>query len=235
MTRKKTLIIVPAYNERDSIGGLIDEIRAKCPFADIAVINDQSTDDTESEALKHHAPVATLPYNLGIGGAVQTGYQIALHGGYDVAVQVDGDGQHDPSFIPALIQPILDNQCDFVIGSRFLPGSAGFQSTLARRTGIRFFTRLLGALTGQYVSDPTSGFRAAGLKLIALFADYYPADFPEPEALKMACRYKMRIREIPVTMRERQAGQSSIRYLKTFYYMLKVTLAILLDTFKQNK
>ena len=231
----KILIITPAFNETGSIQKLIKEIRSSIPQADLVIINDGSGDDTEEKALKAGAVVASLPFNLGIGGAVQTGYQIAAEEDYDVAVQIDGDGQHDPAYTAQLIQPILEGTLDLCIGSRFLDEtSEAYRSTWARRFGIRFFCRLLGLLTGLQLTDPTSGFRAAGRKLIRAFAAYYPVDFPEPEAVKIAKRQGARIGEIPVRMRERQGGQSSIRYLATLYYMAKVTLAILIDTLKKN-
>ncbi|MFA7255308.1 MAG: glycosyltransferase family 2 protein [Candidatus Omnitrophota bacterium] len=231
----KILIMVPAFNEADSIGALIKEIRVSVPQADLVVINDGSQDNTGEEARKTGAFVATLPHNLGIGGAVQTGYQIAFDEDYDVVVQIDGDGQHDPAYTAPLLRPVLEGKLDLCIGSRFLEeDTETFRSTRARRFGIRFFCRLLGLLTGLRLTDPTSGFRATGKKLIKSFADYYPVDFPEPEAVKIAKRLGARVGEIPVRMRERQAGHSSIRYLATLYYMAKVTLAILIDTLKKN-
>ncbi len=231
----KILIIVPAFNESASIAKLIREIRTTVPQADLVVIDDGSRDNTEEEALKAGALVACLPYNLGIGGSVQTGYQIAFEKGYDVAVQIDGDGQHDPAYVVPLIRPVLEGRWDLSIGSRFLDAtSENFKSTFLRRFGIRFFCRLLGLLTGLQLTDPTSGFRAAGKKLIRAFALYYPVDFPEPETIQMAKRHGARVGEIPVRMRERLSGRSSIRYFATLYYMAKVTLAILIDTLKKT-
>ena len=231
----KILVIIPAFNESESIGKLVQEIRSSVPQADLVVINDASRDNTEEEALKAGALVASLPHNLGIGGAVQTGYQIAFEGAYDVAVQLDGDGQHDPAYLNAVLKPVISGELDFCIGSRFLDKNAvSFRSTPARRLGILFFCGLLGTLTGLPLTDPTSGFRAVGRKLIEKFAAYYPVDFPEPEAIQIAKRYGTKIGEVPVCMRERQGGRSSIRYFKTLYYMIKVTLAILIDTLKKN-
>lgn len=231
----KILIIVPAFNESASIGKLLQDIRSFVPEADLVVINDGSQDSTEEEALRAGALVASLPHNLGIGGAVQTGYQIAFEGNYDVAVQLDGDGQHDPAYLQAVLEPVINGQLDFCIGSRFLDKhAASFRSTPVRRLGILFFCGLLGILTGLPLTDPTSGCRAVGKKLIKKFADYYPVDFPEPEAIQFAKRYGAKIGEVPVRMRERQGGRSSIRYLKTLYYMTKVTLAILIDTLKET-
>ena len=233
--KPKILIMVPAFNEAESIGKLIEEILVAIPQADLVIINDGSGDHTAEEALKAGALVASLPHNLGIGGAIQTGFQIACEEDYDVAVQIDGDGQHDPSYVSQLIQPVLDGTLELCIGSRFLDKTSGtYRSTWFRRFGIRFFCRLLGFLTGLHLTDPTSGFRATGKKLIRSFAAYYPVDFPEPEAVKIAKRLGARVGEIPVRMRERQGGRSSIRYLATLYYMTKVTLAILIDSLKKN-
>ncbi|MEI7750951.1 MAG: glycosyltransferase family 2 protein [Candidatus Omnitrophota bacterium] len=231
----KILIIIPAFNEAGAIARLLDEIQTAFPQADRIVINDGSQDLTEENALKTGAFVATLPFNLGIGGAVQTGFQVACDGNYDIAIQVDGDGQHDPLYIRDLVKPILEGKLDLCIGSRFLENPPGaFQSTFARRTGIRFFCRLLELLTGLYLTDPTSGFRATGKKLIRVFSDFYPIDFPEPEAIKIAKRHGAKIGEIPVQMRERQSGRSSIRSLATLYYMIKVTFALLIDLLKKK-
>ncbi len=231
----KILLIIPALNEAGSIGRLLEEIKTTFPQADRVVINDGSSDLTAEEALKTGTCVANLPFNLGIGGAVQTGYQIAHEQGYDIAVQVDGDGQHDPKLILSLITPILEDKLDLCIGSRFLDHDASsFRSTAARRFGIRFFCHLLKLLTGLYLTDPTSGFRATGKKLNGIFAAYYPVDFPEPEAIKIAKRRGMRIGEVPVQMRERRSGRSSIRPLATLYYMIKVTFAILIDLLKKK-
>jgi len=231
----KILLIIPAFNEAGSISRLLEEIKAVFPQADRVVINDGSSDRTSEEVLKTGTLVADLPFNLGIGGAVQTGYQIAHEQGYDVAVQIDGDGQHDPSFLGSLIAPILEGKLDLCIGSRFLNYAvSSYHSTVTRRAGIRFFCRLLGLLTGLYLTDPTSGFRATGKKMHKIFADYYPVDFPEPEAIKIAKRRGMRIGEVPVQMRERQSGRSSIHSLATFYYMIKVTFAILIDLLKKK-
>ncbi|HRK61587.1 MAG TPA: glycosyltransferase family 2 protein [Candidatus Omnitrophota bacterium] len=230
----KILIIIPAYNEEKSISTLIHEIQTHCSQADILVVNDHSHDQTESSAVAAGAQVVTLPFNLGIGGAVQTGYKIAAELDYDIAVQVDGDGQHDPRFLPQLLAPLIEGKLDFSIGSRFLIQDDSFKSTFLRRVGIRFFCRLLKLMTGLYLTDPTSGFRACGKNLIQQYAQYYPIDFPEPEAIKIARRYGARIGEVAVQMRERQGGQTSIRYLSTLYYMIKVTMAILIDALKQK-
>ncbi|MCB9720879.1 MAG: glycosyltransferase family 2 protein [Candidatus Omnitrophica bacterium] len=235
VNQARLLIVVPAYNEEGSIRAVVSDIMLSPWNLDVLVVNDGSTDQTFEQARAAGVNVISLPFNLGIGGAVQTGFQFALRQGYDLVVQMDGDGQHDVDFLGALVNPILNNEVDMTIGSRFIPPYLGYQSSFVRRIGINFFARLLSALTGSPVTDPTSGFRAYNRKMINIFARYYPHDFPEPEAIVVAGRYGARIREVPVTMRERQAGSSSIRYFKTLYYMLKVTLAILLGRFKTKR
>lgn len=233
-TTPRILIIIPAFNESRVIGRLLLELRQAHPDYSIVVINDGSSDDTEQKAAETGTPVVTLPYNLGIGGAVQTGFQYALEHDFDVAVQLDGDAQHDPKYLAAIITPVLEGRYDLCIGSRFLADEDGFKSTFTRRIGIRFFAGLLHWLTGVPLTDPTSGFRATGKNLIRHFAAYYPVDFPEPEAIQIARRLKMKIGEVPVKMRKRLGGISSIRSFKTVYYMIKVTLAILIDTMKKK-
>jgi len=235
MTRaKKILILVPAFNEGRVIGRLVREIRELYPHYPILVINDGSHDDTAKKAEEAGARVITLPYNLGIGGAIQCGYKVAAEEDYDITVQIDGDGQHDPVYLKTVLEPILDDKLDLCIGSRFLSESSGFKSTFMRRIGIRFFSHLLRLLTGIFITDPTSGYRATGKKIIHKFAPHYPIDFPEPEAILIAKLYGARIGEVPVKMRKRLGGISSIRYFKTAYYMIKVTLAILIDMIKKR-
>jgi len=232
---KRVLIMIPAYNEAKAIDFLVREINRLYPSFDIVVINDGSTDATEQLAESAGANVITLPINLGIGGAIQTGFRYAAEEDYDCTVQVDGDAQHDPASLLNVVNPIINDQVDLCIGSRFLAEGSGFKSTYMRRIGIRFFARLLGNLTGIPLTDPTAGYRATGKKLIKEFANYYPIDFPEPEAIKIAQRFRARITEVPVKMRKRLGGISSIRYFSTIYYMIKVTFAILLDCLKKSK
>ncbi len=231
----KTLIIVPAYNEEGSIVKTVNEILDLGGSLSVVVVNDGSTDNTAREARTTRAYVISLPFNLGIGGAVQTGFKFAQQNGFDLAVQVDGDGQHDINFLKRLIEPVINNEADMSIGSRFIPPFLGYQSSFVRRIGINFFARLISVITQYKVTDPTSGFRAYNKKMIALFAKYYPHDFPEPEAIVVAGRYRARIVEVPVVMRKRFSGNSSIRYFKTLYYMIKVTIAIILGRMKQKK
>lgn len=230
----KVLAIVPAFNECGNIGRTVSEIHRLSPHVDVLVINDGSVDDTAREAAQAGGMVVSLPFNLGIGAAVQTGFKYAKAHSYDIAVQIDGDGQHDASFVQKLIAPIVEGQADMVVGSRFIQ-KTGFQSSFSRRVGINFFVHLINALTGVKISDPTSGFRAYGKKLIALFSEYYPHDFPEPEAIVVTRQAGGRIVELPVVMRAREAGISSIKYLKTLYYMAKVTLAILVHMIRQRR
>lgn len=231
---KKVLIIVPALNEAGHIGSTIDQIKKSSVVCDVLVVDDGSTDTTAQEAKEHGAIVLSLPFNLGIGGAVQTGFKYARTYNYDIAVQIDGDGQHDAAYLGALIDPVVHDRADLVIGSRFLAPSDGFKSTFSRRIGISFFVGLINALTGTKITDPTSGFRAQSKKMIASFANYYPHDFPEPEAIVVAKRANARIEEIPVVMRARQGGVSSIGSVKSVYYMLKVTVAILLHMIRRR-
>lgn len=224
----KILIIVPAFNESGNITRTIADIKKQQLAVDIVVIDDGSVDSTVQEALSAGVKVVSLPLNLGIGGAVQTGFQYALQYGYDVAVQMDGDGQHDASYLMKILSPILEGQADMVIGSRFIDDNNGFKSSFTRRIGIRFFVGLINMLTGLNITDPTSGFRVHNKKMITVFAKTYPYDFPEPEAIVVAKCLGARIQEESVVMRKREDGQSSIRQLKSLYYMVKVTFAICL-------
>lgn len=228
----RVAVVVPAYNESGNIKKVVNEIKA-LPFnITVVVVNDCSTDDTYVQAEKENVTVLNLPFNLGIGGAVQTGIQFAQDNDFDIAVQVDGDGQHDVAFLKNLIEPIINNEYDFVIGSRFIPPYLGYQSSFVRRIGINFFAVLLSLITDYKITDPTSGFRAMNKNVIKLFAENYPTDYPEPEAIVLAGQHKIRLLEVPVQMRKRNAGASSIRYLKTLYYMIKVTLAVLIARIK---
>ena len=232
---RKILVIVPAFNECGNIKRTVEEIHRIAPQVDVLVIDDGSMDATAEEARHAGGMVVSLPFNLGIGAAVQTGFQYAQRYAYDIAVQIDGDGQHDASFLEKLIAPIGRDEADMVVGSRFLEKTSGFQSSFSRRIGINFFAHLINALTGVRINDPTSGFRAYNKKMIALFAEYYPQDFPEPEAIVVSQQAGARIVEVSVVMRARKAGNSSIRYFKTLYYMIKVTLAILLHMIRQRE
>lgn len=224
----KKLVIIPAYNEQESIVSAVEDIRKKAPDFDYVVVNDCSKDDTLAICREHHIHVLDLPINLGIGGAVQTGYLYAYQNGYDIAVQMDGDGQHDARYLETMAQELCADGLDMVIGSRFIENE-GFQSSRLRRFGIQFFTKLLRLLFGEKITDPTSGMRMCNRRTIELFIRDYPRDYPEPETAARLLRHKYRIKEVPVIMQERTAGVSSISLGKSAYYMIKVTLAILIE------
>ena len=230
----KTLVIVPAHNEAANLPGVLDDLRRFCPEATILVINDCSTDET-SELLPHcDVKYLTLPVNLGIGGVVQTGYRYASAHHYDFVVQFDGDGQHMAQYVHDLLRPLESGQADLVIGSRFLERK-GYQSTGARRFGIRLLGRLIQTLCGICVNDVTSGMRAVNEKMAVLFSTDYAQDYPEPESILTAALHGARIMEVPVQMRERQGGQSSITPLGSVYYMIKVTLALIMSSIRGEK
>jgi glycosyltransferase involved in cell wall biosynthesis len=229
----KRLAIVPAYNEEESVGRVIDEIRGFDPGFDIVVVDDGSVDRTAGVAVDRGVHVVRLPFNLGIGGAVQTGYRFALEHGYDIAVQIDGDGQHDPRELPKILAPVLDGAADLVVGSRFSSDAPAFRSSATRRIGIRIFASVVSAVVRQRVTDTTSGFRAVNRRGIALFAADYPHDYPEVEATVMCVKHKLRLAEVPVTMRERSGGRSSITAFRSVYYMTKVLLAIFVGLFRK--
>jgi len=230
---KSLLIIIPAYNEADSIENLLDEIdTVKLPIqADTIVINDCSSDHTSSILKRKNVPHINLPVNLGIGGAVETGFKYALINHYDYAVQVDGDGQHQPVDILKLYEAMVGSSSDIIIGSRFIKND-GFQSSTARRIGIRIFKGLIKTLCGINISDATSGFRLYNRKAIEFLADKYPDEYPEPESIVILHLNGFNISEVSVSMRERKKGKSSIRTLSSLYYMMKVSLAIIFSFLK---
>ena len=221
----KKLIIIPAYNEAENLPKLISSIKNILPEFDYVIINDGSTDNTRRLCEQEGMNVVTLPINSGIGVAVQTGYKYALYNEYDIAIQIDGDGQHDVSYLREIIAPLEKNEADVVIGSRFIEYQ-GFQSSGARRMGIKLLSSFIWLCTGVKVKDVTSGFRAVNKRFIQVFAEDYSKDYPEPEAIVTAKMYGGRIKEMPVVMKERKAGRSSITLWKSVYYMIKVTLAI---------
>lgn len=223
----RVLVIIPAFNEERNLPALLTRLRAFHPLEDVCVVDDGSSDGTFDVARRAGAVALRSPLNLGIGGAVQTGYLWASRNDYDAAVQIDGDGQHDPEYLAAVLEPLRSGKADVVVGSRFL-GAGGFQSTLVRRAGIRYLTHLIRFRCGTVVTDPTSGFRAAGRKAISLYAQRYPSDYPEPEAIALARRSGLVVQEVPVRMQERVHGESSINAWKTLYYLVKVSLALLL-------
>ncbi|MBZ0301702.1 MAG: glycosyltransferase family 2 protein [Anaerolineae bacterium] len=223
----KTLVIIPALNEEASIAHVIGMTRQHLPEADVVVVNDGSTDRTAEIAEAAGAVVLNLPYNVGIGASVQTGFLFAARYDYDIAMRSDGDGQHESRDLCRLVEALQTGEADMVVGTRFIE-NRGYRATLPRRVGILILSRLISAIVGQRVTDPTSGFAAFNRQAIHLFARVYPHDYPEPEALVVAHRAGLRLREIPVTMKPRYGGRSSITSLRSVYYMIKVILAILI-------
>ncbi|MBO1681309.1 glycosyltransferase family 2 protein [[Clostridium] scindens] len=228
----KKLIIIPAYNESENIERTIRSIEKYASDFDYVIVNDCSTDNTKNICIRNQFNFVDLPINLGIGGAVQTGYRYAYEEGYDIAVQVDGDGQHDPKFLEEMSDYLEHNKLDMVIGSRFI-NQEGFQSSGTRRIGIKYFTILIRILTGNKITDPTSGLRMTNRDIIKMFAYDYPKDYPEPESVVAILRRKKKVREIPVVMKAREGGVSSISPRKSIYYMVKVTLAILIECIRK--
>jgi glycosyltransferase involved in cell wall biosynthesis len=229
------IAIVPAYNEEENVPHVIEEIRAFDATLDVVVVDDGSADGTTAAAARAGAHVVRLPFNLGIGGAVQTGFRYAHENGYRLAVRVDGDGQHDASQLGALLGPVLADEADIVVGSRFAGDKDdGYRSSVTRRIGITILAKTVSLFVHRRVTDPTSGFQALNHKAIALFAADYPHDYPEVEAALMVHKHQLRMIEVPVQMRERAAGQSSIGALASVYYMVKVMLALLVGLFRKN-
>jgi glycosyltransferase involved in cell wall biosynthesis len=232
MSERSYLAVVPAYNESRTVGSVVRAIRDEVPFVDVVVIDDGSTDDTAAAAERAGAKAVRLPFNLGIGGAVQTGFRYALDEGYDYMVQIDGDGQHDPAEVPTLIRTMEARpNIDVVCGSRFLRGSTDqprYPAPLSRRTGIHLFAFLLRRIVGPKISDPTSGFRLYNRRAIRLFAGDYPHDYPEVEAVLMLHHHRLDMCEARVRMYNRGGGVSSIGAGKSAYYMVKVLLALAL-------
>jgi glycosyltransferase involved in cell wall biosynthesis len=228
----KILVIVPAYNEEGSVGRVVEEVRNRFPQVDTIVVDDGSTDRTSEIAKSKGAVALDLPFNLGIGGAMQAGYQYAYEKGYDIAIQVDGDGQHDPKEIGKLLRALEEKKVDMVIGSRFI-GDSGYKSSTMRRVGISIFSQVISMIVRQKITDPTSGFRASNRKAIQLFASNYPQDYPEPEVVILLHQCHLKIGEVPVGMSERYSGESSITKIMSIYYMVKVLLAIFVDCFKK--
>ncbi len=229
----RRVAIVPAYNEEQSIGRVVDELRAFDEGLEVLVVDDGSTDGTAEVARARGARVVSLPFNLGIGGAVQTGFRYAWEHDFDVAVRVDGDGQHAPAELDAVLAPVLAGEADVVVGSRFIGGD-GYRSSRSRRVGIRLLALSVSALTRQRVTDPTSGFQAANRKGLRLVAADDPHDYPEAEAAVMVAKHALRLREVPVAMRARETGRSSITAVRSVYYMVKVVLAIFVALFRRK-
>lgn len=233
MSGPRLIAVVPAWNEEGAIGRVVDEIKAFDPSATVVVVDDASTDATAEVAEEHGATVLRLPFNVGIGGAVQTGFRYARDEGFEVAVRLDGDGQHVASELSKLLAPLDARTADFVIGSRFVDPGGTYRPPFARRLGIRAFARLVSLLGGQRVTDTTSGFVALDRAGIELFAAEYPHDYPEVEATLVAVRSGLRLSQVQVEMRERQAGTSSITFVRSLYYIVKVMLALLVASLRR--
>jgi glycosyltransferase involved in cell wall biosynthesis len=231
----RKLAIVPAYNEQDMVGRVVREIRRHAPGFDVVVVDDGSLDSTAVAAERQGATVLRQPFNLGIGGAMQAGYKYALLNDYDVAVQVDGDGQHKPEYVPAMLEALhtSEDEADMVYGSRFL-GDPGYRVPFMRKLGNRIFGVVLTTICGQPITDPTSGFRMVNRNGIELFARDYPHDYPEVEAILMLNAHRLKIHEVHVRMNARGFGESSIDYLSAAYYMVKVMLAIFVGLLRRR-
>lgn len=228
----KSLVIIPAYNEEKSILKTVNDIKEHAKSFDYIIVNDCSMDRTLEICKEHGLCVLNLPVNLGIGGAVQTGYLYAYKNGYDYAVQFDGDGQHDARYLEEMRDYMEGSDVDLLIGSRFVE-KEGFQSSSLRRFGIQYFSHLIRLLTGVRITDPTSGMRMANRSVMEIYANCYPKDYPEPESAVAALNAGKKIEEYPVKMREREEGISSISPARAVYYMIKVTLAILVEALRK--
>ena len=230
---KNILVIIPAYNEEGSVGKVVEEVHTHLPRVEVLVVNDGSSDLTSEIAQSKGAIVLDLPFNLGIGGAMQSGYKYAYEKGYDIAIQVDGDGQHDSREIPKLLHVLDEEKADVVIGSRFT-GDSEYKASMMRRVGILVLSKAISMIVGEKLTDPTSGFRAANRRAIQLFSVNYPQDYPEPEAMVLLHQCGLKMKEIPVRINQRYSGESSITRIRSIYYMVKVLLAIFVDCFKKR-
>ncbi len=224
---KKVLIIIPAYNESENIEKVVNNLIDNFPQYDYVVVNDCSTDNTEEILKRNGYNYISLPTNLGIGGGVQSGYIYAVQNDYDITIQIDGDGQHDPAYIEKLIQPIIDNEADITVGSRFID-KQGFQTSFLRRLGINIIRCVIKICCGVTATDTTSGFRAANKEATQFFSKNYAHDYPEPEAIVEASLNGFRFKDVAVVMKEREGGVSSINAKRSVYYMIKVSLALLI-------
>ncbi len=228
----KKIVIIPAFNEEGNLERTIKDIQQNAPDFDYVIVNDCSTDNTLEICRSYGYSYLNLPVNLGIGGAVQTGYRYAYYHGYDIAVQFDGDGQHSARYLEDMVRCMEETSSDMVIGSRFIE-QEGFQSSALRRVGIQYFTVLIRMLTGVTITDPTSGMRMINRKLLKQFMEDYPKDYPEPESVVVALSEKYKVTEIPVMMSAREEGVSSISMRNSVYYMVKVSFAILVARMKR--
>ena len=230
---RNVLVIIPAYNEEGAVGKVVEDVKAYLPRVDALVVNDGSSDLTSEIAQSKGAIVLDLPFNLGIGGAMQAGYKYAYEKGYDIAIQVDGDGQHDPREISKLLRALGEGNVDVAMGSRFI-GDSEYKASVMRRLGILILSKAISMIVREKLTDPTSGFRAANRRAIQLFSVNYPQDYPEPEAMVLLHQCGLKMKEIPVKINQRYSGESSITKIRSIYYMVKVLLAIFVDCFKKR-
>lgn len=228
----KKIVIIPAYNEEGGIVKTVTDVMENAKDFDYVVINDCSKDNTLEICYEHNFNVVNLPVNMGIGGGVQTGYMYAYRNGYDIAVQFDGDGQHNASYLDNMSKKLIEDNLDMVIGSRYIE-KEGFQSSGMRRMGIKYFTGLIKLLTGKKITDPTSGMRMINRKIMKQFSEEYPKDYPEPESVVTILKEGAKVEEIPVKMNAREEGVSSISLSKSIYYMVKVSIAVLIAAIRK--
>lgn len=228
----KKIVIIPAYNEEGGIVKTVTDVMENAKDFDYVVINDCSKDNTLEICYEHNFNVVNLPVNMGIGGGVQTGYMYAYRNGYDIAVQFDGDGQHNASYLDNMSKKLIEDNLDMVIGSRYIE-KEGFQSSGMRRMGIKYFTGLIKLLTGKKITDPTSGMRMINRKIMKQFSEEYPKDYPEPESVVTILKEGAKVEEIPVKMNAREEGVSSISPSKSIYYMVKVSVAVLIAAIRK--
>ncbi len=228
----KKIVIIPAYNEEGGIVKTVTDVMENAKDFDYVVINDCSKDNTLEICHEHNFNVVNLPVNMGIGGGVQTGYMYAYRNGYDIAVQFDGDGQHNASYLDSMSKKLVEENLDMVIGSRYIE-KEGFQSSGMRRMGIKYFTGLIKLLTGKKITDPTSGMRMIKRKIMKQFSEEYPKDYPEPESRVTILKEGAKVEEIPVKMNAREEGVSSISPSKSIYYMVKVSIAVLIAAIRK--
>lgn len=228
----KKIVIIPAYNEEGGIVKTVTDVMKNAKDFDYVVINDCSKDNTLEICHEHNFNVINLPVNMGIGGGVQTGYMYAYRNGYDIAVQFDGDGQHNASYLDNMSKKLIEDNLDMVIGSRYIE-KEGFQSSGMRRIGIKYFTGLIKLLTGKKITDPTSGMRMINRKIMKQFSEEYPKDYPEPESVVTILKEGAKVEEIPVKMNAREKGVSSISPSKSIYYMVKVSIAVLIAAIRK--
>lgn len=228
----KKIVIIPAYNEEGGIVKTVTDVMENAKDFDYVVINDCSKDNTLEICYEHNFNVVNLPVNMGIGGGVQTGYMYAYRNGYDIAVQFDGDGQHNASYLNNMSKKLIEDNLDMVIGSRYIE-KEGFQSSGMRRMGIKYFTGLIKLLTGKKITDPTSGMRMINRKIMKQFSEEYPKDYPEPESVVTILKEGAKVEEIPVKMNAREEGVSSISPSKSIYYMVKVSIAVLIAAIRK--